>query len=303
MHPKTKSTLAARALQFLLAAFLLQLTICAFAEPRVEKDVVYGNAGGEDLKLDIYRPESDATSHPVVLLIHGGGWAGGDKTAHQYIGVPLAKAGCLAISANYRLAPKFQYPAQVDDCQAALRWVRSHSADYGGDAKRLALMGESAGGHLVSLMGLWDWTTTGTAVQGATADSRVRAVINVFGPSDLTGFEQVPFVQDLLKNFLGGPESQYPELYRELSPVFVLEKDGLVQKPGPAFLHLHGTKDVLVPVDQTRKFDAKLREKGFDSKAIIFEGANHGWPPDGEEGKQSKAAVGELLRRTLGPTK
>jgi acetyl esterase/lipase len=285
-----------------LLVALLSATHALNAEPRVLKDIVYGSAGGEQLKLDVYQPDNDpATSHAVMLLIHGGGWAGGDKSAHAYIGLPLARKGYLAFSANYRLAPKWQYPAGVEDCQAALRWVRAHAADYGGDPSRLAMGGESAGGHLSSLLGLWDWTTTGSTAQGATTPTRVRAVVNVFGPSDLTGFEQIPFCRDLLKNFLGGTETQMPQLYRDLSPMLLLNTDGLVQKPGPAFLHLHGTKDVLVPVDQTRHFHARLQEKGFDSTMIIFEGANHGWAPASEEGKRSWQAICELLNRTLKP--
>jgi acetyl esterase/lipase len=277
-------------------AFLLAVGP-AVSAPEWQRDVVYDTTGGETLKLDIYKPENNTTSHAVVLLIHAGGWSGGDKNYHSYIGMPLAQKGILAFSANYRLAPKNQYPAGVQDCQTALRWVRAHAADYSGDASRIGLMGESAGGHLSSLLGLMDWSTTAGAEQGAHDGARVRAVVNVFGPSDLTGFENIEFCRNLLKGWFGGTESQMPARYLEASP------KSWVTKPGPAFLHLHGTADPLVPVDQTRHFDAQLRAADYTTTAIIYEGASHGWLPDSEIGKKSKAAILEFFERELNAQK
>ncbi|MGI8907851.1 MAG: alpha/beta hydrolase fold domain-containing protein [Candidatus Sumerlaeaceae bacterium] len=274
------------------------LCVLSSAAIRVDKDVVFATVSGEELKLDLYWPENDTTSHAVVLMFHGGGWAAGDKSHHTVVGPLVAEAGYLAISANYRLSPKHKYPAGVQDCQAALKWVRANAAEYRGDARRLALMGESAGGHLSSLLGLWDWTTSGPS-QGASDDMKVRAVVNIYGPCDLSAFNGTQFCEDLATNFLGGTTETIPSLYREASPIHLLDQAGVVDKPGPAFLHVHGTADALVPVDQSRRFHARLKELGFDSTLVILEGANHGWKPDSEEGKRAGKAAVEILDRKL----
>jgi len=135
--------------------------ICIPAEQRSEspkggiqeiRDVVYRTVDGVSLALDIYLPRTSGP-HPAVLLVHGGGWHGGDKRSFAAYGRILAREGFAAFSVNYRLAPQFHYPAALEDLRCAVKWVREHAGDWGVDPGRIAAVGSSAGGHLVALLG------------------------------------------------------------------------------------------------------------------------------------------------------
>lgn len=267
----------------LAAAWLIG--VASAAEPRVEKNVTYGEAGGEELLLDVYRPGEDApdgAKRPAVLLIHGGGWAGGNRTAGSMVEIAnaLARAGYVAFSIDYRLVKDSpdgkailnRYPAAIDDCRRAVRWVRRHADEYGIDAAKLGACGDSAGGHLVSLLG----TTDGAEDPGpelAAFPGRVQAVVDIFGPVDLTrDFSKYRFfdgtVQDIIDRFLGKGNTV---AQREGSPV--LHIDGRTA----AFLIFHGTEDPLVPIAQSRDFDAALRKAGRESELVEFPGEGHGF--------------------------
>jgi acetyl esterase/lipase len=159
----------------LLGGFLAAVGLAAAA---TYTDVEYGSAGGESLRLDAWVPDG-AGPFPAVILVHGGGWTGGDKSGGPRQGFmapmhePLQRAGLAWFSINYRLAPQHPYPACLDDVLTAIRWVKSHAAAYRIDPARLALAGESAGGHLVAL----------AAVRADTA-TRVAAVIPFYGRFD-----------------------------------------------------------------------------------------------------------------------
>ena len=134
---------------------LAVLILASFPE---EKNVVYGEAGGKPLLLDIYRPAGPKTIRPGVILIHGGGWVEGDKSVMREMANSLTKAGYVAISVGYRLAKDddSRYPAQVDDVRRAVRWVRANANRVGVDPNRLGAFGPSAGGHLVAMLGTTD---------------------------------------------------------------------------------------------------------------------------------------------------
>src|SRR4051812_23954714 len=127
----------------------------AAAEVRVERDVVYAEPDGQKLRMDIYRP-SEPGPHPAVVLVHGGGWLSGSKEGYQAMGPRLARHGYAACAIDYRLAPQYPYPAALDDCQRAVRWLRAHAPDFDLDARHVGALGDSAGGHLVALMGVRD---------------------------------------------------------------------------------------------------------------------------------------------------
>lgn len=266
------------------AVAVLLSTGVASAGVRIDRDLAYFTTGGETLRLDVYAPEAEPEKCPVVLLLHGGGWAIGDKKEHYNIGRSLAQAGFIAVSANYRLAPKHPYPAAVDDCRAALAWVRENAEDYNGDPARLGLMGESAGGHLSSLVALSDDQST---------PSGVRAVVNLFGPSDLTKLWEVEGCQGFLRGWFGGPPSEHADAYRKASPVTYL-KSGM-----PAFLHIHGAKDKLVPVEQTKSFHEALKAAGADSTIVIYEDAEHGWHNKSKHASKSREAALDFFKEKL----
>ena len=176
--------------------------------PRVLNDVAYGTAPAQ--KMDVYLPSGFTGRRPGVILIHGGGWQAGDKNFYTGMGQALAARGFVAFSVNYRLTPAAQYPAQADDVQRAVRWMRGHAADYALDPARVGALGDSAGGHLSLILGTHD-TLNNTDPALAAQSSRVQCVVDFYGPSDLTtAVPVVPhtdgqkYVAQVLHDLLGG---------------------------------------------------------------------------------------------------
>ena len=245
----------------------------AKAEARVERGIAYAEVGGEKLLVDIYRPDEQKGSekYPAVILVHGGGWQSGDRTAGsmEALGRALADAGFVAFSIDYRLVKKGakgwenQYPVPIDDCRRAVRWIREHAADYGADATKMGAAGDSAGGHLVALLGTTD--------ADGEPSSRVQAVVDIYGPADLTcDYSKLTIgelnVQDLVDVFVPTPEAK-----RASSPLLHIDDQTA------AFLIFHGDADPIVGVAQSRDFHAALQKAGRESEYIEFPGAGHGF--------------------------
>ncbi len=274
-----------------VAVALAVLVVPARGDVQVEADVVYGEAGGQKLLLDIYRPPAPAArARPALLLVHGGGWRGGNKKDLRDAGMGFARQGYVCFSVSYRLVTDRgnRYPAQLDDVQRAVRWVRANAGKYGVDPERVGALGASAGGHLVALLGTCD-TRDNTDPELARYSSRVRCVVDLFGPTDLT----VPFpgkaggfaVQRLVEDLIGKPPAEATALTREASPLFHINK-----KTVP-FLILHGTADPIVPVDQSERFHLALQKAGIESTFLKFEGEGHGF--------QQKQNTEEFIRETV----
>jgi acetyl esterase/lipase len=257
-------------------------------------DLEYGHAGGESLKLDAYVPDGPGP-HAVVILVHGGGWTGGDKNGGkdgksyiQPMHAPLERAGYAWFSINYRLAPKHRYPANLEDVQMAIRWVRNNTARFDLDPKKIVLCGESAGGHLASM-----------AAVRAGANSGLAAVVAFYTRFELTGV-QLPDGAELppkIAALIGGDKVDGPTrvLLRDASPLHHV-KAGL-----PPFLLLHGTADASVPFEQSPTMQAKLRGAGVRADLITVEGGIHGMDGWDEAGQTNyKAQIVAWLNRTLG---
>jgi acetyl esterase/lipase len=159
---------------------------------KTARDVIYGKADAVELKMDIYfPPNEEGKPVPAVMFVHGGAWSVGDKsrmTFSQLLPL-LVKRGYLVTSINYRLAPKYKFSAQIEDAKCAVRFLRAHAGEFNLDPNRIGVEGESAGGHLVALLGLTD-ANAGFEGNGGWNDqsSRVEAVADLFGPADLTNF-------------------------------------------------------------------------------------------------------------------
>jgi triacylglycerol lipase len=195
---------------------------------------------------------------PTVLVVHGGGWATGDKWTMDRHSRKLAESGYAAVAINYRHAPAHKFPAQVDDVRAALSWIAEHAETYGFDCERIGLFGYSAGGHLVSLVGtLADekWDTVALTTDWKQNDPRwktlpkIRAVCAGGPPTD---FQSLPPDSELLAFFLGGSRRQIPEVYAAASPVRHTTADD------PPFQIIHGETDGIVPVDSGRRLYRSL---------------------------------------------
>ncbi|MCA1686305.1 MAG: alpha/beta hydrolase, partial [Planctomycetia bacterium] len=132
----------------------------------VGNDVVYTKAGGADLKLDLARPTEGDGPFPVVFVIHGGAWRGGNKESNRPALTEFARRGYVAVSPQYRFCPKETFPAQVHDVKAAVRWVKAHAREYKADPGHVGAVGFSAGGHLSMMLGV---TGPSDGLEGETA--------------------------------------------------------------------------------------------------------------------------------------
>ncbi len=248
---------------------------------RLENDVVFGKGGEQELKLDLALPDGKGP-FPAVLCIHGGGWRDGNRKQFAQTIRLLAEKGYVGVSVQYRLTPKAQFPAQVEDCKCAVRWLRANAGKYRIDPNRVGAMGISAGAHLACMLGL---TLPEDGLEGAGGNpkesSRLQAVVSVFGPTDLTKGDWDPAVQPLLTDFLGGTLNENPKAYRRASPIIYVRKE----HPAPAFLFFHGTKDNIVRYGQSVRLVEALKAIGGQAELITMEGEGHGW--GGEKFKQT----------------
>lgn len=241
-------------------------------EVKVVKNVQYLGEGRTE-KLDLYLPvRSPDERLPAVVIVHGGGWYGGDKAAkrEQNIGTNLAKHGFVCASINYRLCKKSDnietrlreiWPHNLHDCKTAVRFLRAHADKYAIDAKYIGAIGGSAGGHLVAMMATTD-ESDGLDPDGPYAEHscRVQAVVPMYGVHDV-------LVQASEK---GNTITKSGEaLCRNASPVTWVSSDD------PPALILHGTKDALVPVEQSTIIHKRLMKAGVESKLVVIDGAPH----------------------------
>jgi acetyl esterase/lipase len=225
-----------------------------FGIETVQNNVVYAKVNGTELHVDIYQPAgTSAEPHPAVILIHGGGWTAFDKSTMRGMGGFLSRSGFVAFSVDYRLfkAGENRWPAQLDDVQRAVRWIRANASKYGVDADHVGAFGHSAGAQLAALLGMED-TRDNSDPALAKYSSRVQAVVDVSGPSDFTR-DHDPDGDQFLTNFLGASFAQNPQAWRDASPVFHVSK-----KDAP-FLIFHGTKDDNVPIAQAQELYDKLK--------------------------------------------
>jgi acetyl esterase/lipase len=246
------------------------------AEPKskipIETDIVYAKVGDRELKLDLSTPTEGKGPFPVVVCFHGGGWRMGNKRDVRSWLPFLAEHGYIAVSVGYRLAPDFTFPAQIEDAKTAIRFLRANAEKYGIDKERVAAMGWSAGGHLSCLLGLTDEKAGFEGKQYTKESSRVQAVVDYFGPTDLAGFAKDATAQrGMLGPLIGAKFDENPMAHERASPM------KYVSKAAPPLLIFHGTKDLTVPIEQSRHLAAKLKDVGVSVKLVEVPGEGHGW--------------------------
>lgn len=254
-------------------------------EPEIEvrTDIEYGTGASESLQLDIYSPKDLQQPVAAVFCIHGGGWAGGKRQDAADLAKRAAARGYVAIAPSYRLAPKHVFPAQIEDCKCAVRWVRAHAEELHVDTNRVGAIGLSAGAHLAMLLGTMD-KDDGLEGEGGWADqsSKVQVVVSFVGPTNLQS--ELPEVsQQIVRNFIGGSATDKAEDYRRASPVTYVN-----QGDAPHLLFV-GTKDPLVPYEQAFEMTTALDKAQVSGRVEFLLGAGHGWP-------------GKELERTLDGT-
>lgn len=229
----------------------------------IQENIQYGLADGQKLLLDIYLPGGMATKYrPAILLIHGGSWMEGDKGALRGMGQFLARNGFVAVAINYRLLHDAanRWPAQLDDAQRSVRWLRENAAKYEIDRDHIGAFGHSAGAQMAALLGMED-TRDNSDSALAKYSSRVQAVIDVSGPTDFTTDRDADG-DAFLANILGATFEKNPELWRQASPVFH------VSKTSAPFLIVHGTRDESVNIKQAQELYDKLHESGVPATFV-----------------------------------
>ncbi|HEY7329503.1 MAG TPA: alpha/beta hydrolase [Gemmataceae bacterium] len=263
---------------------------------REEFDVVYSHAGGEDLQLDLCAPKDAPGPFPAVLIFHGGGWAYGTRAQCRAVAGIFASQGYVAATVSYRFAPRYKFPAQIYDAKCAVRWLRANAERYQIDRERIGAMGFSAGAHLVLLLGLTQ-EKDGLEGDGGNPEqsSRIQAVVNISGPTDLTRPEWPDATRRLVCDFLGGTREQLPGTYRAASPL------AYVHRGAPPVLTIHGTEDKVVPYEQAELLHSALRKAKVSSRLTPLHGKDHGgdWS-DKEQQRNAKTILAFLdanLRR------
>ena len=231
----------------------------------VIKDLEIGRIDNIPILVDIAEPKAKSpTPLPVIYMIHGGGWSHGAKGVNAM----WALKGYFVFSVGYRLAGATKWPAQIEDCKLALRWLRANAAKYNINPNKVGVYGHSAGGHLVCCMAtLTDPKYDVGAYHGVS--SAVQAVVDLAGPSDLTTFCALKEKADLTQTLFGQAGVDHPELLAAASPVNFV-------KPGlPPFLVIHGDKDTMVPIAQAHEMVDALTKAGDSVQFVIVHNAGH----------------------------
>jgi acetyl esterase/lipase len=264
---------------------------------KILRDVEYARVGDKSLRMDLYMPEDATGPLPGVVYIHGGGWRRGDKK--QQTGVPLVAHGYVVASINHRFSQEAIFPAQIEDCKAAVRFLRANARKYFVDPDHLGVWGDSSGGHLSALTG-----TSGDVkeLEGMVGDhldqsSRVQAVCVYYGPIDFISIMNQK--SDIKRGSPGAPESQllggptleHKDLAIKACPLTYVTKDD------PPFLIVHGEKDVRVPLEQAEALRDALQAAGVEATIHIVEGAGHGF--NAAQSAKTLPAVAEFFNRHL----
>ena len=228
-------------------------------------DMPFTFPGGITRYFDLIIPDGNPRDIPLLIWIHGGAWIGGEKRVHQEFERFLYR-GFAVLSIDYRFAQEAPFPAQIIDCKTAVRWARAIAENFGYNADRIIVGGNSAGGHLAALMGV----TNGVAEydQGEHLDfsSDVQAVVDMFGPVNLVP-EELPSLAEVLSTFL----QDDPQKIRDASPI------QRITGAEPPFLIMQGEKDPTVPLDQSVRFYEALRSAGVEAELCTVPGAGHGF--------------------------
>ncbi|MEO8125486.1 MAG: alpha/beta hydrolase [Bryobacteraceae bacterium] len=246
----------------MLVRLFLLVVFCAFAHADIRKDIEYAKVGDASLTFDVSVPEGPGP-FPTAILVHGGGFVRGDKQMYVPPLFPvLTKANFTWFTINYRLAPQFKFPAATEDLERAIQFVRGHARQYKVDVNRIALIGESAGGQIVSFVG----------AQNKPA-SQVAAVVVLYGVHDFISRTVMQGkILDTSQAYLG-----VKELDAETAPILMKASAvSYIRKGMPPFLLIHGTRDQQVPYEQSVEMCAKMRAAGANCELYTVKEGGHG---------------------------
>ena len=292
-----------------MKAFCCWLTLCAMSWGQAQRpplpegiqakrDVTYVSGGTERQRLDVYYPEKTDKPVPLVVWIHGGAWLGGSKD--RCPALPLLREGYAVASVTYRFSQNGKLPAQIEDCKAAIRWLRAHAKDLNIDPAHIGVWGSSAGGHLVALLGVASDEKKWEKGEHLDQPSKVQAVVNWFGPSNLLTMGEQSGPDSRIRHdaadspeskLIGGAVQENKEAANAASPVTYVTKDD-----APMLL-MHGDRDNVVPHGQSVELHAALEKAGVKSELRTIKGAGHGGP--GFNDPESLKAVWDFFAKYL----
>lgn len=280
--------MAMKSILFVVSLLVIQWSaVIAGAQeiPGLKTDIEFAKVGDVSLTLDAFVPEGEGP-FPTCILVHGGGFINGDKQSYiKPLFEPLAKAKFAWFTINYRLAPKHRWPACADDVETAIRWVKENAKSYKVDVKRIALIGESAGGHLVSYAGLH-----------AKADTEVAAVVPFYAPHSLE--MQVKHRMKLGESLealfdMKELNDQSLKILNAASP------SKMIHPKAPPYLLIHGDADAAVPYEQSVEFQKQMQAAGNTCDLIKIDGGAHGMGSWHKMNSPYREQLVEWLQKTL----
>ena len=244
---------------------------------RKEPEIAYKRTAEGELHLDLYRPTGRAGAAPLVVMIHGGGWRGGGRFQMGLTrwAAYLASSGLTVVSIDYRLAPATSFPHSFQDCVDAIDWAVDNAERIGADVERIGLWGDSAGGHLVLLLGTTQTRPDYAGPRLRSGGERLAGVVAWYPPTDLLALHAAERNAHggatMTGNFVGVAPELDRERWRLASPIEQLHRDA------PPTLILQGTRDLLVPHAQAIAYAERAEEHGAEHELHIVEGGVHGF--------------------------
>ena len=247
----------------------------------IRLDTPYAGNTNPKQMVDVYLPKVRNSDKPlpVVVFIHGGGWSGGDRKGYMAPAASLAASGNYAVfSVGYRLSGEAKWPAQIHDCKAAIRWIRANAKELNLDPNRIGATGGSAGGHLVTLLGLTagNKELEGDVGEHTSLPSNITCVVNFCGPSDLVA----PLMQGeaatkddpAVSGLIGGSLKEKADVAKAASPLTYVTSKAV------PIMTVHGTNDLRVNYNNAENLDAALKKAGTTTLLVPITGAGHGIP-------------------------
>lgn len=255
--------------------------------------IEYGREGEISLKLDLYSPATITEPLPALLFIHGGGWTQGDRSDYKLYACRFPLEGYVVATMGYRFADKFGFPGCVSDTKCAVRWLRANAERLHIDPNQIAVAGGSAGGYLAMMAG---YTSDVAEFEGTGGNpdvsSAVQAVIDLYGPTDLT--TEVARVHPTITNFMKVPFAENPGLYEQASPLYHVDASD-----PPTFI-IQGTLDNLVTPDQSDALAAKFQALGMDYWYDCYPGWPHTMDLARPVNERVQATIHAFLQEVFG---
>lgn len=259
-----------------------------------ERGIEFANPGSQPLQLDMARPKQGNGPFPAIVCIHGGGFRAGTREGYDPLCLKLAQQGYVAVTVTYRLSPGVQFPAAVQDCKTAVRWLRTNASKYRIDPARIGATGGSAGGHLALFLGVTAGVPEFEGSGHLDQSSAVTCVVSFSGPSDFTkSYGKSVDAHEVLPLFFGGNLEQKRREHILGSPLY------WVTPKAPPTLCIHGTVDNYVGLEQASWMVDRLKAASVEAELLAFEGAGHGFK--GADAENAEKAMLAFFAKHLRP--